>query len=117
MGRRLNRKKFKLRLFDSANGRTVKTDLAMDVTGDCPVHARKKERGTVVLLFGKAERGRIVQIVRGGMVIHFFVEELRQEMRVAPIHDTFGSTAGELGLTKAELKKLIEKYAPAASGP
>ncbi len=114
---KLNRKEHKPGLYDSDTGASCKTEKVVDITEDCP-KASKKERA--VLLFTRVKRGRIVQISRPyeskvymGSHIHFFVDELDREMRVAPRDDTFGSTANELGLTKLELRKLIEAQVPA----
>ena len=110
---KINKKEHKPGLYDSATGASCKTEKVVDITEDCP-RATKKERA--VLLFTRAKRGRIVQISRpynGGSDIHFFVEELDREVRAAPPDDTFGSTANGLGLTKPQLRKLIEAQVPA----
>jgi hypothetical protein len=103
-------------LCDSDTGANCVTEKVVDVTEDCP-GASKGERA--VLLFTRATRGRIVQICRPyegevymGTHIHFFVDELDQEMYAAPRDDTFGSTAKRLGLTKPALRELIEAQAP-----
>ena len=114
---KINRKEHKSGLYDSATGASCKTEKVVDITDDCPKASKKKR---AVLLFTRAKRGRIVQIGRPykgavymGSHIHFFVDELDREMRVPPRNDTFGSTANELGLTKLELRKLIEAQVPA----
>lgn len=103
-------------LADSDTGRSLKAKKVVDITDDCPA-ANNKRRA--VLLFTKAKRGRIVQICRPyegekymGMRTHFFVDELNHEMRVAARDDTFGSFAKDLGLTKTQLRELIEEHAP-----
>jgi hypothetical protein len=96
-------------LYDSANGQSLSTLKAVDVTDECPGNDGKK----VVLLYTKAQRGRIAQI-RYGAMIHFFVDELDNEMHRAPRDDTFGSTAERLGLDKLRLRSLIEQHAPTA---
>jgi hypothetical protein len=113
---KINRKQHKTGLYDSDTGASCKTEKVVDITEDCPKASKKKR---AVLLFTRAKRGRIVQISRPydgeifmGSHIHFFVDELDREMRVASRDDTFGSTANQLGLTKIELRKLIEAQAP-----
>ncbi len=114
---KINRKEHEPGLYDSRTGDSCKTEKVVDITDDCP-KASEKERA--VLLFTRAERGRIVQIGRPyegevymGSHVHFFVDELDREMHVAPRDDTFGSTANQLGLTKPVLRKIIEAQAPA----
>lgn len=114
---KINKKKHVVGLYDSDTGRSCKTEKVVDITEDCP---KASEKRRAVLLFSRAKRGRIVQITRPyegevytGSHIHFFVEELDREMRTAPRDDTFGSKANELGLTKPQLRKLIEAQAPA----
>jgi len=104
-------------LFDSDTGRSCLTKKVMDVTEDCP-KANKNNR--CILLYTKAKRGRIIQMGRPykgekymGMHIHFFVDELDQQMDVPEHDDTFGSWADRLGLTKSELRLLIRTHAPA----
>ena len=113
---KINKKDHNSGLYDSATGNDCRTERVVDITKDCP-KASEKERA--VLLFTRAERGRIVQITRPyegevymGSHIHFFVEELEHEMRAAPRDDTFGSTANQLGLTKSALRSLIEAHVP-----
>lgn len=107
---------YKPDLYDSDAGESCVPERVVDITEDCP-KASEKERA--VLLFTKAKRGRIVQIRRPyenevcmGSCIHFFVDELDREMRAAPHDDTFGLTAGQLGLTKLQLRTLIETHVP-----
>ena len=114
---KINRKEHQSGLYDSSTGANCKTEKVVDITEDCP-RASKKERA--VLLFTRANCGRIVQIHRPyegevfmGWHVGFVVDELDREMHAAPRNDTFGSTANELGLTKLELRKLIEAQAPA----
>ncbi|MDO8664894.1 MAG: hypothetical protein Q7K44_05145 [Candidatus Liptonbacteria bacterium] len=114
---KINKKEHDPGLYDSDTGASCKVEKVVDITEDCP-KASKKE--CVILLFTRAKRGRIVQIshpydgeVYMGSHIHFFVDELDREMCVDPRDDTFGSTANRLGLTKQELRKLIEAQAPA----
>ena len=114
---KINKKEHEPGLYDSATGASCKTEKVVDITEDCP---KADEKRRAVLLFTRAQRGHIVQISRPyegevymGSHIHFFVEELDREMRVAPRDDTFGSTANELGLTKSQLRKLIEAQVPA----
>ena len=104
-------------LMDSETEESLRAEKVVDITEDCPC-ASEKERA--VLLFTRAKRGRIVQItiphegeVYAGMHVHFFVDELENEMRVLPRDDTFGSRATMLGLTKERLRELIEANAPA----
>ena len=105
-------------LYDSDTGRSLNTEKVVDITDDCPA-ANRKHRA--ILLFTTAQRGRIVQMARPypkevymGMHVHFFVDELDSEMRVAERDDTFGLWAKDLGLPKPELRALIEKHAPAS---
>lgn len=103
-------------LYDSRNGNTLITEKAIDITEKCPL-LKGTERA--LLLFTTAEDGRIVQICRSPLGktflrsrIHFFVDSLEKEMAVAPRDDTFGSWALRLGLSKQELRELIETSAP-----
>ncbi len=111
-------KAYNLGLYDSATGESCVTEKVVEITEDCP-KANKNDR--CVFLYTRAKRGRIVQITRPykgekymGIHIHFFVDELDREMRVAPRDDTFGSWANQLGLEKSALRSLIEAHAPAA---
>ena len=95
---------------------SLKAEKVVDVTDDCP-NADEKRRS--VFLYTRANRERVVQMARPyegeaymGMHIHFFVDELDKVMTVAPKDDTFGSWASDLGLTKVQLRKLIEANAP-----
>ena len=115
---RRNKKTYNLHMLDSDTGATCRTEKAVDITEDCPTLSSNKKRA--LLLFTRATRGRIVQIVLPsngetvmGTAIHFFIHELDAEMRAAPRDDTFGSTARDLGLTKLQLRQLIEAQAPA----
>lgn len=114
---KIDKKEHSAGLYDSDTGAICETEKVVDITDDCP-KASKKERA--VLLFTRAKRGRIVQISRPydgkvfmGSHIHFFVDELDGEMRAVSCDDPFGSTASGLGLTKSELRKLIEAWVPA----
>jgi len=109
MAKEVPSKKHKIGLFDSATDESLSTLKAVDITEDCP----GVKKGEVLLLFTKAQRGRIAQI-NDGSKIHFFVEELDKEMKAAPRDDTFGSTAKRLGLNKTQLRSIIEQHAPAA---
>lgn len=104
-------------LYDSDTGRTLKAKKVVNVTDDCP-NASKSDR--CIFLYCKSKRGRIIQIIRPykeekfmGVSIHFFVDELDEEMNRAERDDTFGSWANQLGLTKSELRLLIRTHAPA----
>ncbi len=110
-------KEHKSEIYDSRTGKTCKTEKVVDMTEDCP---KASETQRAVLLFTRGERGRIVKICRPyegyafiGWNIHFFVDELNFEMNIAPRDDTFGSTARNLGLTKEQLRKIIEEHVPA----
>jgi hypothetical protein len=114
---KINKREHVLGLYDSDTGKSCKTEKVVDITEDCPKADSKKR---VILLFTRARRGRIVQISRPydgrvsmGSHIHFFVDELDREMRATSPNDTFGLTAHQLGLTKQELRKIIEEQAPA----
>ena len=103
-------------LYDSATGKNLDAEKVVDITDDCP-GANQKRRA--VLLFTTAQRGRIVQMARPypkevytGRHIHFFVDELENEMRAAESVVAFGSWAKELGLSKSDLRAMIEKHAP-----
>lgn len=105
-------------LYDVVTGKKCVTEKVVDVTVDCP-SASDRERA--LLLFTRDRNGRIVQICRPyegevcmGSCIHFFVDMLNREMRMAPRDDTFGSTARDLGLSKEKFRTLIEMHAPVA---
>lgn len=98
-------------LYDSATGISLVAEKVVDITDDCPSGER------TILLFTRAQRGRIVQVAHPypdqkfmGSHIHFFVDELRQF--VQPRDDSFGSTARRAGLNRARFRKLIEGLAP-----
>lgn len=110
-------KEHNLALYDSATGDSLEPMKAVDMTDDCPAAERPDRR--VVFLFTTAKRGRIVQMARPykgevymGSHIHFFVDELDDVMRWEPRDDTFGLWADDLGLSKTDLRKLIEAHAP-----
>lgn len=101
-------------LYDSATGKTLTTEKVVDVSDDCPSGER------IIFLYTRAKRGRIVQISHPyeghtyrGMHIHFFVDELKREMRMPERDDTFGVWAKMCGLNKQRLLRLIQQYAPA----
>lgn len=98
-------------LYDSANGRSLVAEKVIDITDDCP----SKER--TILLFTRAERGRIVQIAHPydgekymGSQIHFFVDELNEP--VPARDDTFQMTADRAGMTRSDFQQLICSLAP-----
>ncbi len=114
---KVNKRVHKSNLIDSDTGAECKTEKVVDITADC---SEARGQGRVFLLFIRAKRGRIVQIVRSnpgeafkGMRIHFLVDELEGEMHVASRDDTFGFWAWRLGLAKQEFRALIEANAPA----
>lgn len=104
-------------LYDSDTGVSLKAEKIVDITEDCPKASNKNR---ALLLFTRAKGGRIVQITRPyegevymGSHRHFFVDKLDVEMNMVSPDDTFGSTADSLGLTKSDLRSLIEAQAPA----
>lgn len=115
---RIDEKEHNSSLYDITTGKRCVTEKVVDITEDCP-EASETERA--ILLFTRTKRGRIVQIsqpyedeVYMGLHIHFFIDELDHEMFcVVPRDDTFGSTADRLGLTKSQLRSLIEAHVPA----
>ncbi len=105
-------------MYDSATHEACVTEKVVDVTRDCRISS---DLDRCLFVYTRAKRGRIVQITQpykdeeySGVHIHFFVDELEHEMHIAPSGDTFGSWANKLGLSKLELRTLIETYAPAA---
>lgn len=92
-------------LYDSWNGESLKTEQIIDIGSLCSEPAS--------LLYTRAQRGRIVQIIYSATRIHFFIDELDHEMHMPERDDTFGSTAENLGLTKQSLRALIDSNAPA----
>lgn len=101
-------------LYDSATGKTLRTEKVVDVTEDCPLATRTHR---AVLLFTRAKRGRIVQVTHPypgktymGAHTHFFVDEMRRP--VAERDDTLASCAQMCGLSRASLIDLIEQHAP-----
>ncbi len=104
-------------LYDRVAEKSCVTEKVVDITEDCPL-ANETERA--ILLFTRDKSGRICQICRPyegqvytGTKIHFFVDELDTEMNMPECDDTFGSRAEMLGLTKLQLRQLIEANAPA----
>ncbi len=106
----LNPKKHKLGLSDSATGKTIATTKVVDLSGE--FRNRQFKEDEVHFLFGEAQRGKIVQMEIGGMKIHFFVDELDAQLRVAARDDTFGRWAGWLGVSKPDLIAVIRSVAP-----
>jgi hypothetical protein len=106
---KINEKKHDTSLYDSDTGASCKTEKVVDITEDCP-KANKRDRA--LLLFTRSKRGRIVQI-NYGLQVHFFVDELDRQMNVPSRDDTFGLFANRLGLTKPELRMLIDAQCPA----
>ncbi len=107
-------------LFDQHTGKNCRIEKLVDVTKDCP---RASDENRSVFLYARLSRGgRTVQMIRlfkgdelnMGMFIWFFVDQLEQVMHAVPRDDTFGLWAKELGLSKPELRSLIETHAPAA---
>ncbi len=105
-------------MYDSETGKDCVTEKVVDITEDLK---RDEEKRRYILLFTRAELGRIVQIVHPyegekfmGVKIHFFVDELDAEMNAAPNDDVFGSWAKKMNLEKLELRALIETHAPQA---
>lgn len=102
-------------LYDSDTGKSLKALKVVDITEDC---APTGER--VVLLFTKAQRGRIVQVTRPykdrayiGEHIHFFVDE-KVGGCDAGFGDTFTMTAARCGFSAKAFSELIRKQAPPA---
>ena len=101
---------------DSATGETCIAEKVVNITVDCS-GLKKSQR--IHLVFTRAQRGRIVQIVDGTTKefceerSHWFVDELEAEFHVSDANDTFGQWAGRLGMSKQALRKLIEAQAPA----
>jgi hypothetical protein len=109
---KINKREHVPGLYDSDTGKSCKTERVVDITEDCP-KANSKKRA--ILLFTRARRGRIVQISRpyDGRVYMFFVDELDREMHATPPNNTFRLMAHQLGLTRQELREIIEEQAPA----
>lgn len=102
-------------LCDSDTGESLKAEAVYDITDVCKPDGGRR----ALLLFTRAKRGRIVQITCPyldepymGAHIHFFVDELDDQMRGHPRDDTFGMWADRFGLTKLKLAALIEELAP-----
>lgn len=113
MPRRVRLTQFLIDLHDAATGQTVKVDKAVDVSDICFFH----EAGCV-LLYGRATRGVLVQIVlpakKGdpsyGMVTHYFLADLDRELLTK---DTvLPSFARHLGLHSESLVTLLRREAP-----
>lgn len=90
--------------------RNCTTEKVVDITEDCP---RANVKNQCILIFTRAEGGRIVQIARpyegviyAGSRTDFFVDEL------ASLGDSFCSQAILLGLNELALRRLIETHAP-----
>lgn len=106
-------------LSDSANGKDVPTLKVCDITDELDARKFSSFTKSVLLIYGRAQRGLLCQIVHlgkkkdGFMRIHFFIGDLSYWMdRVNPHDDTFDLHAGLIGLTKAELAQKITSYQP-----
>ena len=108
---KIDPEKHKTDLCDSATNESCITEKVVDITEDCP---KRDSARPAILVFTRAKRGVIVQTRFAGHV-HFFVDELDQEMDVASDDDTFGSRAEMVGLTKVQLLALIKEHAPTSS--
>lgn len=95
-------------LYDSDTGESLVAEKVVDATAACPSGER------TILLYTRAKRGRIVQIVHPftgekyrGSHIHFFVDELR--------FDPVGlrRIARRAGLSAVKALRLIRDNAPA----
>lgn len=116
MAKRLNKSDYRIGLFDSATGRSLPTLKAVEITQDC-VGSDKRERA--ILLFAKATRGRIVQVLRPypgmkiGAAAHFFLDEIdgwigsETDMDLCLKRD-----ASLLGIERQKLRDMMFKHAP-----
>ena len=114
---KIKKREHKPRLYDVDTGKTCQTERVVDITEDCP---KANEENRAILLFTRAKAGRLVQITRPspgkvymGSQITFLVEGFDSEVRTPAWDDTFGPTAGELGLTSHQLLKIIKEHVPA----
>jgi hypothetical protein len=100
-------------LIDSDTGKKLKIEKVVDITEDCP------EKIRTILYYTKAKRGRLVKITQSyssngdeGLYTYFFVDGLETWMNMSHPNDTFGMWADMAGLSKVELRAIIEKNAP-----
>ena len=77
-------------LYDSATGATLVPDKVVDITD------LQTDRERVLLVYTKAERGRIVQLHRDGARIHYFLDEPGGAAMVAEDEERFGFQTGAL---------------------
>lgn len=95
----LDPKKQDLGLYDSDTGRSLKVKRAVDLSDK----TRK-----LVLLYAKAVRGELVQIVVEGAFTHYFIDDLK---RLDPGKEAIANFALWTGMTPEELKGLCLKHA------
>ena len=107
------RSPFNLGLYDSSTDLPIEVSHAVDVSDICFFRA-----DGCVLLYGRAERGPLVQILRpydrnnkrAGCRIHYFIDELEKELQT---RDTLiHRVADDLGLTVPAFIALLRRYAP-----
>lgn len=83
---------------------------SVDITEDCP-----KLVGQARLDYSRdTKHGLCIHIVIGELTVRYIIEE-RDRFGDMVRGDLFGDYANRLGLTKADLKRLIFEYAPAFS--
>jgi hypothetical protein len=91
-------------LIDSDTGKKLKIEKVVDITEDCP------EKIRTILYYTKAKRGRLVKITQS--YSSNGDEGLETWMNMSHPNDTFGMWADMAGLSKVELRAIIEKNAP-----
>lgn len=88
-----------LGLYDSATSKSLKPLKVVDVT-------EHQDRDTVALLvFTRAERGRIIQLQQGSLRIHYFLDERGGKAMMGEDSERFGFKPGQL-------LALAEQHAP-----
>lgn len=107
---------YSLNLYDRQTEKALVIEKIVDISNS--QKPSRKDRN--LLFFTKDSRGRrivLIGYVRPdnfiAMQIHFFVDQLINEMNVRACDDTLGHHAKLIGMTKNELINIIMEYAPA----
>jgi hypothetical protein len=89
-------------LYDSDNGKNLKTLRAVDVSNELP-----PSRSPLILLYVKAVKGPIVQLVHGCSRVHYFLQHLPYQDREDSALSDFARYAKT---TRAHLIELCLKH-------
>lgn len=103
----LDPKKQDIGLYDSDTGRSLKVKHAVDLSDETP------NKSKLTLLYTKAVRGEIVQIVSEGAFIHYFTQALKT---LNLEREGIANFAHWAGMTAEGLRSLCLKHSPANKG-